>query len=294
MIETAKTINSYTGLPEFINQNILCMSEFGSRAYGVASKDSDYDFIGIFIPKIEHLIPTMGLLRGYNEDFGYKFHIPKQDIGIYKDYTCQATDSHWVFEYVKDGKKHEYNFYSLMKFVKMIESGHPHAIELISLGNSKIYPEFQYRHWDEVLRNSQYYYSKECIDRFWGYFLSAYKKLKSEKEWHKSGYHSYRILSELEQLLKENTITVGKSAGMCFAIRNAAYTKDQVIEYCESKIKNIEELKLSTTLREKPIIKSLMALSYEIHVDYFGTLDKFEEELLYRSIFKVKPRWANL
>jgi len=132
----------------------------GSRAYGFASPDSDYDYRGVAVPPLDTYI------------------------GI-KDKFEQASDdkTKHVWTHYKGIVEPEADMqvYEVTKFVRLAASCNPSIIEILFTD-----PKTQLvKHpiMDRLLDNKHLFLSKQAKPRFCGYALSQLKRIQRHKRW---------------------------------------------------------------------------------------------------------------
>lgn len=118
--------------------NVIFISEFGSKLYGTNTKNSDDDFKGIFIPTYEDLILNPSL-KQYNYSSGIKNEKNNEnDIDI--------------------------ELYSLAYFCKMAAEGQTTAIDLLySNPKNHLYINEKFNIFDELIKNRNIFISKNII-----------------------------------------------------------------------------------------------------------------------------------
>lgn len=119
----------------------------GSRLYGTATTESDYDFRGICIPPMEILLhPFMNFDQ---KDSGFEE----------KDRTI----------------------YGLNKFFKLCADANPNIIELLFV--PKKYTLLSTPVWDMILKNKHLFISKKAKHTFTGYAFSQLNAIKRHRQW---------------------------------------------------------------------------------------------------------------
>lgn len=176
--------------------NLIYKVISGSNAYGTNTKDSDKDYMGIFIPTEDYVL---GLYKCDQVELGTKNHSLNQ----------------------KNTKEDiDFTVYNLVKFIHLAIGNNPNIIELFFMPKNCII----YKHpiMDELLSNYKLFISKKAFHTFTGYAYSQRKKLEVKKEnmtgrvelVEQYGYdtkfasHLIRLLLEGWQILVEGKITL--------------------------------------------------------------------------------------
>lgn len=119
----------------------------GSRLYGTATPESDYDSRGVCIPPLEVLLdPFM------------KFNVK---------------DSF-------DGE--DRSIYDLGNFLKLCCDNNPNILEMLFIPNSFVM--YKTKTWDKIISNRNLFLSKNIKHRFVGYAISQLKALQRHREWY--------------------------------------------------------------------------------------------------------------
>lgn len=130
----------------------------GSRAYGLETENSDYDYTGIFIPPREYF-------------FGFTKHIEQ----------CESIEPYKKFykEKVDISKKNEGCVYELRKFLKLASNCNPNVIEILWVEPEDFFirkPEFEKIHEIRDL-----FLSKKARFTFSGYAFSQIKRCATHR-----------------------------------------------------------------------------------------------------------------
>ena len=140
---------------ELANQNQIIKIRTGSHLYGTHTKNSDEDFMGIFIPTKDYVL-------GIN----------KCEQVILSTKTPQT---------VKNLKGDiDYTIYSLIKFIHLAIQNNPNIVELFFV-NDKCLLECD-KFGQELLDNYHLFISKKSYHTFKGYAYAQRKKLEIKKE----------------------------------------------------------------------------------------------------------------
>ena len=157
--------------------NIILEGVVGSTMYGLATKDSDVDMMGIF------LVPTTSIL------------------GIKKVQESIVTT------------KPDRAYHELGKFVRLAMQANPTILELLYLPEYTILT----KEGKLLVENRDMFLSKKVFFAFGGYAYSQAKKLekrgdsfssKTKKRYRKHARHCFRLLQEGKQLLETGTMDI--------------------------------------------------------------------------------------
>jgi len=119
----------------------------GSRLYGTATPDSDYDSRGVCIPPLEVLLDPF--MR-----FNVKDSFDGEDRSIY----------------------------DLGNFLKLCSDNNPNVLEMLFVPDSFVM--YKTKTWDKIISNRDLFLSKNIKHRFLGYAISQLKDLQRHREWY--------------------------------------------------------------------------------------------------------------
>ncbi len=139
-------------MSEFWNDNLILKVVAGSKAYGLATTDSDTDKYGICIEPLDCLI-------GLN--------------------AFEQKENH-VHALLKKDEIHE-TIYGLRKFVRLAMQCNPNIIEILFTPEKNILDINQY---GKLLRSKRdLFLSRQARNRFVGYAISQLERIKRHKRW---------------------------------------------------------------------------------------------------------------
>lgn len=118
----------------------------GSRLYGTATPDSDYDSRGVCIPPLEVLLDPF--MR-----FNVKDSFDGEDRSIY----------------------------DLGNFLKLCSDNNPNVLEMLFVPDSFVM--YKTKTWDKIISNRDLFLSKNIKHRFLGYAFSQLEAIKRHREW---------------------------------------------------------------------------------------------------------------
>lgn len=132
----------------------------GSRAYGFANPDSDYDYRGVAIPPLDSYIGVMGKWEHSVDD--KTKHVWTHYKGIVED-------------------EADMQVYELCKFIRLAAECNPSIIEVLFTDPSThliCHPVM-----NKLLENKHLFLSKQAKARFCGYAVSQLNRIKRHKRW---------------------------------------------------------------------------------------------------------------
>lgn len=97
----------------------------------------------------------------------------------------------------------------------------------------------------------------------------------------KFSYHLLRLLLEAEQIATEHTLDIEKNREILKTVRNGEWTFEQIQNWFDSKIIQLEEQYTKSTLRDKPdedIIKKILIECLEMTYGSIDNLIKVEKQ----------------
>jgi len=238
----------------------------GSHAYNVATKDSDIDIYGFCIPPKEVVFPY---LNGEIEGFGTA--LPR-----FNQY-----ESHHIPD--KDGSV-DIVIYSIVKYFHLVMNNNPNMIDSLftNMDNvcyaTDIAKNIKSRR-KEFLHTGSYHkfrgYAHAQIKRMRGMSRINPRRKKSIDTYGydvKFAYHVVRLLLECEDILRTHDLNLSKNANILRAIRNGEWEFSYFEKWVEDKLKVIDSLYETTTLRTHPDEKVIKALLLDSMEEYYGNI----------------------
>lgn len=138
--------SAYCAVPEELREGILFLTLHGSRAYGTATPDSDYDIRGVCIPP-----------RKYYTGYLHRF------------------------DHLERKEPHDFALYELQKFCKLAADCNPNIIELLYVPESKwLYSTLA---WRILVAHRHLFLSKKAKFTFSGYAISQLKRIVNHYHW---------------------------------------------------------------------------------------------------------------
>jgi len=258
--------------PPFLETAIQYEVIMGSIAYGVAQDHSDMDVYGFAIPPRDWVFPNLrGEIAGF-DDPGPQF--------------SQFQQHHMLDRSALAGKGQEYDLciYSIVKYFRLLMDNNPNIIDSLFVPRNCILHSTAVG--ELVRENRKHFLHKGCWAKFKGYAYGQVHKMKTkvpeggrkesvEKFGYdvKFAYHVVRLLNEVEQILIEGDLELGRNKEQLKAIRRGEWSQQQVEQYFVDKEKQLENIYLESTLPiapDKAVIKTLLMQCLEQH---YGSLD---------------------
>lgn len=168
---------------------LIFLTKTGSRLYGNFTEDSDWDYRGIFIEKVEDKISIINKplkkIGGVTEDGNVIYDILKS-----KGLNIEKTT--------------DIEIYELSRFVELAMESNPNILDLLcsNINNAVYVNDFG----KKLLENKSLFLSKKIKDSFSGYALSQLKKMNSHKKWIVEFPDTNLIIKELINCYKNDKI----------------------------------------------------------------------------------------
>ena len=168
---------------------LIFLTKTGSRLYGNSTEDSDWDYRGIFIEKVEDKISIINKplkkIGGVTEDGNVIYDILKS-----KGLNIEKTT--------------DIEIYELSRFIELAIESNPNILDLLCSNiNNAVYVNDLGK---KLLENKSLFLSKKIKDSFSGYALSQLKKMNSHKKWIVEFPDTHIILKHLDLLYNDSKI----------------------------------------------------------------------------------------
>ncbi len=216
------------------NYHLICIAITGSHAYGMQTKDSDYDIMGLFLPPINYLL---GLDK-------VEQVILKKTDGV------------------------EGVIFNFTKWYHLVVQQNPNVLELLWHNHTQyIYKDDTI--WSQIFNNREQLLSKKLKHSFAGYAFAQLNRLnklnekvnenpKRLEEFKKFGYstknasHMFRLLNMAFDALVDCEIQVMRpERQFLISIREGKYTYDEIVKLANDKFHLVEQAYLKSDLRNK-------------------------------------------
>lgn len=246
------------------NYHLICIAIAGSHAYGMQTKDSDYDIMGIVLPPIDYIL-------GLN-----KFE-------------------QTVFE-KRNGDPIDGPVFNFVKWFKLMIDQNPNSLELLWHEEN----QYVYRDgliWPELFRNRDQFLSKKLKHSFGGYAFAQLNRLdklnekvnenpKRLEEFREFGYstknasHMMRLLNMcLDSLVEKEVKVMRPERHFLTSIRDGMFKYEDIVKMANDKFRLIEEAYTRSDLRNK--IDYEFANNFQVNIlkNYIQSLINNEGDL---------------
>lgn len=198
----------------------------GSHAFGTATPESDRDLISFCVPPEKIVFPV---LDGQIDGFGRQ----KQSFEVYDQDDVEF-----------GGESYDLKVFNIVEFFDTCMDANPTWLETLFV------PEENVLHSSPVgeytREHRELFLHKGAFHRFSGYAKSMMHKMKKkdrdDKRLYKYGYHAVRLMDELEEILSEGTLTIGREQDRHMAVRKGEWPFDGIEEYVSEKEDRCEDL----------------------------------------------------
>lgn len=243
---------------EMAEKNLIMKALVGSHLYGTETKDSDKDYVGIFIPDEDYVLGTKRVeqveIRTNPTDSGRRNTPLDVDTVIY----------------------------SLPKFIHLAAGNNPNILELLFVPEKNLV--FTSKYYEELRNAAHLFVSKKAKHTFCGYAYSQKQKLlyknfeggrKATVE--KFGFetkfasHIPRLLAEGMQLLIEGRLT--------FPITNNRLVRDikigrhdlnYVLAKSDEMEQSIEDAYIASKVQHTPDVEAINKLQIKLLKEFYG------------------------
>jgi hypothetical protein len=252
---------------QWLVDNLMLESIVGSHAYGCQTDKSDYDIMGIVLPKHEHLYPQKyGFVLGFD-------NIPKFERKELKGKKILI-----------DNKLFEAEWVSLIEFfVQAGLKGSPNLIEclfvkreLVTVGtkmgwylrdNRRLFISMKTFHAFKGYANGQMHRIRQRNPE------TAERKLLIEKNGYdtKMAYHTLRLLDQLEQILTTNDIDLMRNKEEHKLMRQGEWGNfERFDKEFQRRMDNVSDLSTKCNLPQQPQDGALKKILLEILEEHYS------------------------
>jgi len=253
--------------PPFVIDQLQYECIMGSNAYGVTSENSDLDIYGFCIPP-KYYIFDYSFING--------FDLEKNNFSQYQQHHIKNADS-----------KIEYDFtiYNITKYFRLCMNGNPNIIDSLFVPLRCITYSTELANY--VRENRKLFLSKKMWHTFKGYSYAQVHKMKTKSPEEgstryemvqkygydlKFAYHVVRLLNEVEQILIEQDLDLERNREQLKSIRNGEWNQEQIINYFETKERELEKIYLESKLQHSPNIDNIKRLLLQCLEMHYGSI----------------------
>jgi predicted nucleotidyltransferase len=267
--------NKFQKHETWILDNLMLESIVGSHAYGCNNENSDYDIVGIVLPKAEHLFP-----QKFNFILGFD-NYPK-----FERKELKGKNNRLIIDQKREV---EAEWIGLIEFfVQAGLKGSPNLIEVLFV-NKNFVTVGTKMGW--YLRDKRrLFLSMKTYHAFKGYANGQAHRIRQRnpetedrKEmvkkygWDlKMGYHVFRLLNQLEQILTTNDIDLMQNKEEHKLIRSGLWGGyDKFDSEFQRRMAKLDDLVLKCSLSQFPNHDELKVLLQEILEEHYGSMMNF-------------------
>jgi len=266
----------------WLKDNLILETITGSHAYGCATEKSDTDFVGIIMPKKEHLFPT---------DFG--FIIGFDQLPSFKRKEMKGAKKRVLIE----NKEVEGEWISLIEFFYQAGiKGSPNLLEILFARKNLVTVGTKIGYLLRDNRNK--FLSLRTFQSFKGYACGQMHQIRSRKPQTderrqfiekygydcKMAYHTLRLLDELEQLLTTQDLDLMRNKDECKLMRKGEWGDFNRFESeYQKRMDYLSELARKSPLSPQPAIDQLHNLLMQCIEHEYGSESKAKSYCEYIS-----------
>jgi uncharacterized protein len=257
--------------PPWLPANIHYECITGSMSYGVSNDSSDLDLLGFCVPKKELLFPHLnGEIMGF---------------GKQRERFNQYQQHHIMDKSARGGKGQEYDItiYSIVRYFQLVMENNPNMIDSLFVPNECV---TQITQVGTMVRDARKdFLHKGAWHKFKGYSYQQLKKMKTKKPIGKRketiaefgydvkfGYHVVRLIQEIEMILIEEDLDLRRNNEVLKAIRRGDRDAQWIIDFFESKEKQLEEAYAKSKLPNGPNEAKIKELLLNCLEHQYGSL----------------------
>ncbi|MFW6219609.1 MAG: DNA polymerase beta superfamily protein [bacterium] len=271
---------------QWLRDNLLMEVVMGSQAYGTNTEDSDYDVVGLVMPKHEHLYPqAYGYVLGFDQ------------LPAFKSKECKGEKLRLV---LPNGKDVEGEWNALTNFFYLAGvKGSPSLVETLFVRRNLVTFATPVT-W--LLRdNRRLFLSMKTYHALKGYAFQQLSRMKrGVARWMETGecensnrkyffeqfgydvkmaYHPLRLLDLCHQLLTENDLDLMRNKEECKTMRRGEWGSFEKFEdHVNKKLSNLEDLALKSPLTNKPQTQPLHNLLMSCVEEWYGSESKLQRQ----------------
>lgn len=265
--------------PGFALSNLMFETLTGSHAYGIATAESDFDYVGFCIPPKEMVFPT-----GYIEGFSPK----PQPFKVF-------TKTHLML----GDKECDISIYSIIPYFRLCMECNPNMIDTLFTSQDCITHITQV---GQMVREQRHLFlHKGAWHKFKGYAYSQLHKMSTKnpepgsnreairQEFGfdvKFAYNIVRLLYEAEMILTEEDIDLRRHSEHLKAIRRGEVSQQDIVAWAASKEKDLELVYTNSKLRYGPDVPRVTDLLLDCLEHHYGDLPRLDSAT--RTLEKIR------
>jgi len=253
-------------VPEHFPDSIHYEVIMGSYAYGVSEGSSDLDIYGFAIPPKEILFPS---LAGYIPGFGQQ---------------PEKFEQWQMHHLVDESTEYDFSIYSIVKYFSLVMSNNPNMVDSLFVPDHCVLYESSIA---KMIREKRLLFlHKGSYHTFKGYAYQQLSKLRVKNPTAgprlesvqkygydvKFAYHIVRLIDEVDQILNDTTLVLGRNAEDMKAVRNGEWSLERVEKFFEDKLAYLEKSYISSTLPHSPDEAKIKSLLLDCLEEHYGSL----------------------
>jgi predicted nucleotidyltransferase len=255
--------------PKFINtESVSYLTVMGSRAYGTATDDSDWDYYGFCVPPVKEVFPHVeGIIPGFGNQ-----------VQRFEQFQAQ----HWL---TSDGRESDIQIYNIVKYFQLCMNGNPNMID------SLFTPDICVINADivgQMVRNHRkIFLSQKCYHTFKGMAHSHMSRLMSRERVgnrkelvNEFGYdtkdaaHIMRLVYEMFEVLFTGDLSLRTHSGTIRSIREGYWSKEDIIKQFQSQMKFFDDNQDKFVVPYSPDEAAIKSLLVNCLEEKYGNLSK--------------------
>lgn len=256
--------------PKFVPGGLQYETIMGSMAYGVSSDASDVDIYGFCIPPKDVVFPH---LAGKIEGFGRQ----QKAFGQFQAHHVKEEDRQ---------KEYDLNIYNIVKYFHLCMENNPNMIDSLFTAPNMVLCSTKVS--DMVRDSRKIFLHKGSWFKFKGYAYAQMKHIQhktpdpnGKRYWMtekygydvKFAYHIVRLLNEVEQIMSVGDIDLMQNREQLKSVRNGEWSIEELKSYFVNKEQQLEQLYISSSLRNTPDEKAVKQLLIDCLEEYYGDLE---------------------
>ena len=258
--------------PKWLPANVHYEVIMGSVAYGVSSDTSDMDVMGFCIPTKELVFPHLG---GEIPGFGTQ-------VKRFEQY-----QQHHVMD-KETRQEYDLTIYSIVKYFQLCMENNPNMCDSLFVPQRCVLYASTV---GQMVRDSRrMFLHKGSYHKFRGYAYAQLHKIGTKANSQnpkrqasieefgydvKFAYHVVRLALEAQQILTEHDLDVEANREILKSVRRGEWSLEKLKNWFDQKESQLEELYISSTLRNKPDEAAIKELLMNCLEQHYGTISKY-------------------